>query len=84
VQEVPFVVFYQLCLWTVDVAEESRLSILAFFPEYQLREVPSPNLVQMPEAYKRAKGRGLEHVRLGNIGIFVRTEEEYQALRDLS
>jgi pyruvate-formate lyase-activating enzyme len=84
VQEVPFVVFYSVCLRTVDVPEESRRSILAFFPEYQLRDVSPPNLGQMPEAYKRAKDCGLEHVRLGNIGIFVRTEEEYQALRDLS
>ena len=58
-------------------------TILAFFPEYQLRDVPSPNLGQMLEAYKGAKDRGLENVRLGNIGIFVRTEAELELLRDL-
>jgi len=58
-------------------------TILAFFPEYQLKGVPSPNLEQMLEAYERVKDRGLKNVRLGNIGIFVRTEEEFELLRDL-
>ena len=58
-------------------------TILAFFPEYQLKDIPSPNLEQMLEAYKRVKDRGLKNVRLGNIGIFVRTEEEFALLRNL-
>ncbi len=58
-------------------------TILAFFPEYQLRDVSPPNLGQMLEAYKRAKDRGLKDVRLGNIGVFVSTEEELEFLRDL-
>lgn len=58
-------------------------TILAFFPEYQLKDIPSPNLEQMLEAYKRVKDRGLKNVRLGNIGIFVRTEEELELLRNL-
>jgi hypothetical protein len=37
----------------------------------------------MLEAYKRAKDRGLEEVRLGNIGVFVSTEEELELLRNL-
>ncbi len=58
-------------------------TILAFFPEYQIRDVSPPNLGQMLEAYKRAKDFGLEDVRLGNIGVFVSTEEELELLRNL-
>jgi len=56
-------------------------TILAFFPEYQLDDVRSPTLKQMLEAYARVKDVGLKNVRLGNIGIFVRTEEELELLR---
>ena len=66
-----------------DVDPLIPFTILAFFPEYQLRDVSPPNLGQMLEAYKRAKDRGLEEVRLGNIGVFVSTEEELELLRNL-
>jgi len=35
----------------------------------------------MLEAYERVKDVGLENVRLGNIGIFVRTEEDLELLQ---
>jgi len=35
----------------------------------------------MLETYDRVKDLGLENVRLGNIGIFVRTEEDLELLR---
>ena len=54
---------------------------IAFFPEYQLKDVRSPSLKQMLETYDRVKDLGLENVRLGNIGIFVRTEEDLELLR---
>ena len=56
-------------------------TILAFFPEYQLKEVPSPTLRQMLDAYARVKDVGLRNVRLGNIGIFVKTEEDLELLQ---
>lgn len=55
-------------------------TILAFFPQYKLRSVPSPNLEQMVSAYEAAKAAGLRNVRLGNIGIFVKTEEDFEGL----
>jgi pyruvate formate lyase activating enzyme len=57
-------------------------TILAFFPEYQLKEVPSPSLKQMLDAYARVKDVGLRNVRLGNIGIFVKTEEDLELLQE--
>ena len=66
-----------------DVGPEIPFTILAFFPEYQLKDVPSPNLEQMLEAYNRAKDKGLTQVRLGNIGIFARSKTEIELLRNL-
>ena len=43
--------------------------------------IPPPTLKQMLEAYVRVKDVGLTNVRLGNIGIFVRTEEDLELLR---
>ncbi len=41
------------------------------------------NLDQMLVAYKRAEDTGLENLRLGTTGIFVRTEGGLQLLRGL-
>ena len=66
----------------LEVDPQIPYTILAFFPEYQLKDVSSPNLKQMLEAYARVKHVGLTNVRLGNIGIFVRTEEDLELLRE--
>lgn len=55
-------------------------AIIAFIPEYELKDVQPPNFEQMVRAYEAARDAGLKNVRLGNIGIFVRTEEEYETL----
>ena len=56
-------------------------TILAFFPEYHLKHVPTPTIAQMLEAHARVKDTGLKDVRLGNIGVFVRTEKDLELLR---
>jgi len=66
----------------MEVEPQIPYTILAFFPEYQLMDVPSPNLEQMLEAYAKVKDVGLKNVRLGNIGMFVRTEEDLELLRN--
>lgn len=63
-----------------SVSYEIPFTILAFFGEYKLKDVPSPNLCQMLEAYHASKEAGLRNVKLGNIGIFVRTDEELETL----
>lgn len=55
-------------------------TILAFFPEYKLSRVASPKLKQMMEAYYAAKDAGLKNIRLGNIGVFAKTERDYERL----
>jgi pyruvate-formate lyase-activating enzyme len=55
-------------------------TILAFFPEYRMKDYKSPLVEEMVEAYERAKTAGLQHIRLGNLGVFARSEEDQQYL----
>jgi len=63
-----------------SVDAEIPFTILAFFPAYQMRDVPSPNMWQMLDAYNAAKDAGLRKIRLGNVHLFVNTREEYEIL----
>ncbi|MQY53789.1 MAG: hypothetical protein GH149_00610 [Methanosarcinales archaeon] len=58
-------------------------NILAFFPEYQMKDVPSPTMWQMIEAYNAAKDAGLRKIKLGNVHLFVNTREEYETLEKI-
>ena len=49
-------------------------TILAFFPEYLMKDHASPTVVEMVEAYRRIKAVGLKNIRMGNIGVFARSE----------
>ncbi len=40
----------------------------------------SPTMREMLEAYKAYKSAGLEQIKLGNVGIFVRDEADQQLL----
>ena len=55
-------------------------TILAFFPEHRMGSYRSPTTSEMIRAYESAKSAGLDHVRLGNLGVFVKTDEDYQLL----
>jgi pyruvate-formate lyase-activating enzyme len=55
-------------------------TILAFFPEHQMMDFRSPNTREMVEAYQKVKSTGLERVRLGNLGIFVKNDEDWDYL----
>lgn len=67
-----------------QVDENIPFTILAFFPQYKMRDVPSPNLEQMVSAYEAARAAGLRQVRMGNLGIFARTEQDYHRLAVLA
>ena len=56
------------------VDPEIPFTILAFFPEYKMKDFPKPSAAKMVEAYQRVKATGLKNIRLGNVGIFARTE----------
>ena len=65
-----------------DVDESIPVTILAYFPEYRMR-VRSPNLMEMVQAFLAVKDAGLKNVKLGNLGVFVRSEEELDLLFSL-
>jgi pyruvate-formate lyase-activating enzyme len=57
-------------------------TILAFFPEYKMKDHASPTVVEMVGAYRRVKAVGLKNIRLGNIGVFVRSEADQAHLME--
>ena len=67
-----------------EVDEEMPFTILAFFPEYKLKNLSPPSLEQMLSAYTAAKKAGLKNVKLGNISQFVKTEKDLQILMKLA
>jgi len=50
-------------------------TIPAFFPEYRMKEFRRPTTEEMVEAYRRVRSTGLERIRLGNLGVFVSSEQ---------
>ena len=64
----------------VRVEAEIPFTILAFFPEYQMKENRPPSTQEMITAFTEVKGTGLKNVRLGNTGIFAHKEEDYKLL----
>jgi pyruvate formate lyase activating enzyme len=58
-------------------------TILAFFPEYQLTQNPSPDMFQMLQAYFLAKDLGLKRVRVGNLGVFLKSESDIKLFTSL-
>ena len=57
-------------------------TILAFFPEYKMKDFARPTVAQMVAAYQRVKAAGLTHIRLGNLGVFARTEADQAYLTE--
>jgi len=66
-----------------SVDAEIPFTILAFFPEHKMMDVPTPNMWQMIEAYNAAKDAGLRKIQLGNVHLFVKSREEYGILEKL-
>ena len=67
-------------LYAVD--SDIPFTVLAFFPEYRMKNYRSPTVNEMVAAYRRVKATGLKNIRLGNLGVFVRTEAEHIFLRE--
>jgi pyruvate-formate lyase-activating enzyme len=55
-------------------------TILAFFPEFKMKSYRSPTVEEIVRAYQEVRSKGLNHVRLGNLGVFARTTEDYRFL----
>ena len=65
-----------------DVNPEIPFTILAFFPEYQMKRFKSPKASDMVEAYHEVMAVGLRNVKLGNVGVFAATPEDHHLLKD--
>lgn len=65
-----------------DLDTKIPFTILAYFPEYRLK-VRSPTLMEMIKAYLAVEEVGLKNVKIGNIGVFAKTEEELNILLGL-
>ena len=63
-----------------ELNENIPFHILAFFPQYKLKNYRAPNLNEILETYKTVKEVGLKQVQLGNIGVFAKTEEDLKKL----
>jgi len=64
-----------------DVDPEIPYTLLAFFPEYQMKRYKSPKASEMIEAYMGVRAVGLRNVRLGNTGVFASSEQDYVLLK---
>lgn len=58
-------------------------TLLAFFPEYKLKKVRSPTLQEIVQSFLVMKEAGLKNIRLGNVGVFARTERDLDFLVNL-
>jgi pyruvate-formate lyase-activating enzyme len=64
-----------------DIDPEIPFTILAFFPEYQMKRYKSPKVSEMIEAYMEVRAIGLRNVRLGNTGMIASSEQDYDLLK---
>lgn len=63
-----------------DLNAEIPMTILAFFPEYEMKNVELPTLNQMIRVFKSVKEIGLRNVKLGNCGVFAKSREDWEYL----
>ncbi len=57
-------------------------TILAFFPQYKMKDARTPTVEDIVRAYENAKAAGLTSIRLGNLGVFAKTVEDYRYLEE--
>ncbi len=72
--------FLKIAELIVEIDENIPFHILAFFPQYKLKDYRAPDLDEILETYKAVKKKGLKKVRIGNIGVFAKNEEEMKKL----
>jgi pyruvate-formate lyase-activating enzyme len=62
-----------------SVDEETPFTLLAFFPRHELAGARAPTFDEMMTAGEAARDAGLKNLRLGNLGVFCRTERQAAA-----
>jgi pyruvate-formate lyase-activating enzyme len=66
-----------------DIDSSIPTTLLAFFPSYKLKEYRSPTFKEMMASYNIMKTEGLKYIRLGNIGVFTKTDEQREQIHVL-
>jgi pyruvate formate lyase activating enzyme len=72
--------FQKIAKMLVELDENIPFHILAFFPQYKLKDYRNPTLTEILDTYKSIKEIGLKNIKIGNIGTFAKTEEEMRKL----
>ncbi len=65
-----------------DIHPGIPFTLLAFFPEYQMKRYKSPKVSDMVAAYNEVKAVGLWNVRLGNTRVVASSEEDCLLLKE--
>ncbi|MHA2040987.1 MAG: radical SAM protein [Candidatus Thorarchaeota archaeon] len=67
-----------------EIDSKIPMTLLAFFPCYKLQspEYRAPSAQEMAGSYIAMREEGLENLRLGNKGVFIKTEADLQHLVD--
>jgi pyruvate-formate lyase-activating enzyme len=66
------------CLKETD--PDIPFTILAFFPEHKMKDFRSPTVGEIVDAYQSVKSIGLKNIRIGNVGVFARTDKDQEYL----
>jgi pyruvate-formate lyase-activating enzyme len=72
--------FEKIARLIFEVDERIPFHILAFFPQYKLKNYHEPKLSEILETFKRVKDIGLKNVKIGNVGVITKTEQERKDL----
>ena len=56
------------------------MTILSFFPAYKMKNSKPPALSDMVRIYHRVKEIGLNNVKLGNCGVFAKSNQDWERL----
>ncbi|MHA1964806.1 MAG: radical SAM protein [Candidatus Thorarchaeota archaeon] len=67
-----------------DADSEIPMTLLAFFPCYKLLapDYRAPKAQEMIKSYTAMKEAGLKNVRMGNFGVFVKSDQDKQYLNE--
>jgi len=55
-------------------------TLLAFFPEYLLKDARPPTVTEMISTYHSVRDAGIMNMRIGNVGVFARTNRDLELL----
>ena len=76
--------FEKIAKMLVDLDENIPFHILAFFPEYKLMDYRAPTLNEILDTYLTVKKIGLNKVKIGNLGVFIKNEAEMNKFLEIA